>query len=851
MSCKLTLQHEDVEILYGILYYTETSEISRIPAVRHELIHMIMQRNELACYVRHRLELPPMLKSPHLCGRCYAKSSCFLYHKLVDEGNVETSGMGEEFYEVTGHLNTTHQAFFQKWDDLITKEEKVMMKFRRELWTMQSDERQKIGRCFGNVIIDPEFIHEEKDGPKINRFLYAFTKPTPNPGFSFTESQIITGEPVVISDEKGHFALANGYVTKIHKHRIHVAVDRRLYNTRIRKDDFDAERNQIFNGIMEISENGSEKPTVEATKLGETALYRIDKDEFSNGMATVRNNLIKLMEKDVFGAQALRKLIIEGVEPTFLQDPPQYPLSNSAGQASLNTDQRRAIEKVMSAKDYALVLGMPGTGKTTTITHIIRALAAQGKSILLTSYTHTAVDNILLKIRDTGIGVFRIGNVAKVHPGVQEFAKLSGIPMKTVEEIKNAYSQQIVATTCLGINHSIFNQRVFDYCIVDEASQITLPVCLGPVRLAKKFILVGDHYQLPPLVQNKEAQEGGLDISLFKMLSDRHPFSVVNLEHQYRMCEDIMTLSNTLIYDGRLKCGTPAVAQRTLTIPNIDALKKHHIQSSHSFMSQAACLNPARGSCWLRNLIDPSAKVCLVNTDALLSVSREVANGSRIVNECEVTITTQLVESLITVGIDPSEIGVITLYRSQLALLKQNMQQHPSVEMHTADKFQGRDKEVIVLSLVRSNEALNVGDLLKDWRRVNVAFTRARTKLLIIGSASTIKGNDLLADFVNLMASKNWIYNLTPKALEGHVWDEDHKATQSLHSAESGSLCAVAASAQRPKLNVLGGKNTTMIMEKGRKMKQTTLIPTKTGKVDAQRLVSRRPVLMDIINDAS
>lgn len=850
-AIELTLQHEDLEILYGILYYTETSEISRIPAVRHELIQMIMQRNELACYVRHRLELPPMLKSPHLCGRCYAKSSCFLYHKLVDQGNGETSGMGEKFMEVTGHLNTTHQEFFQKWDDLITKEEKVMMKFRKELWTMQSDERQKIGRCFGNVIIDPDFIHEDKDSPKINRFLYAFTKPAPNPGFSFTESQIITGEPIVISNEKGQFALANGYVTKVHKHRIHVAVDRRLYNTRVRKDDFHAERNQVFNGILENFENGSEKLVIKATKPDERALYRIDKDEFSNGMATVRNNLIKLMEKDIFGAQGLRKLIIEGVEPTFLHDPPPYTLSNSASQASLNTDQRRAIEKVMSAKDYALVLGMPGTGKTTTIAHIIRALAAQGKSILLTSYTHTAVDNTLLKIRDAGIGVFRIGNVAKIHPGVQEFADLSGIPMKTVEEIKNAYSRQIVATTCLGINHSIFNQRVFDYCIVDEASQITLPVCLGPIRLAEKFILVGDHYQLPPLVQNKEAQEGGLDISLFKMLSDRHPLSVVNLEHQYRMCEAIMTLSNTLIYDGRLKCGTSAVAQRTLTIPNIDALKKHHIHSSQSFLSQA-CLNPARGSCWLHNLIDPSAKVCLVNTDALLSVSREVANGSRIVNECEVTITTQLVESLITVGIDPSEIGVITLYRSQLALLKQNMRQHPSVEMHTADKFQGRDKEVIVLSLVRSNEALNVGDLLKDWRRVNVAFTRARTKLLIIGSASTIKGNDLLGDFVNLMASRNWIYNLPPKALEGHVWDENLIATQSLNSAESGSLSAIAASAQRPKLKVLGDKkNTTANMKKGWKTKQTTLIPAKTGKVDAQRLMSRRPVLMDIINDAS
>lgn len=815
---------------------------------------MIMQRNELACYVRHRLELPPMLRSPHLCGRCYAKSSCFLYHKLAEEGDGETSGMGEKFDELTAHLNKTHQDFFQKWDDLITKEEKDMMRFRRELWTMQSDERQNIGRCFGNVILDPDFIQEDKEGPKINRFLYGFKKPTPNPGFSFTESQIITGEPVVISDEKGHFALANGYVTKVQKHRIHVAADRRLYNTRIRNDDFDAERNQVFNGIMEIFDNGFETVAAKAKKQDGTALYRIDKDEFSNGMATVRNNLLKLMDKDVFGAQALRKLIIEGVEPTFLRDPPPYTLSNSASQASLNSDQRRAIEKVMSAKDYALVLGMPGTGKTTTIAHIIRALAALGKSILLTSYTHTAVDNILLKIRDAGIGVFRIGNVAKIHPAVQEFADLSGIPMKTVREIKNAYSQQIVATTCLGINHSIFNQRVFDYCIVDEASQITLPVCLGPIRLAKKFILVGDHYQLPPLVQNKEAQEGGLDISLFKMLSDRHPFSVVNLEHQYRMCEEIMTLSNTLIYDGRLKCGTSTVAKRTLAVPNVDALKKHHIHSSQGFMSQTACLNPALGSCWLRNLIDPSVKVCLVNTDALLSVSREVANGSRIVNECEVAITTQLVESLITVGIDPSEIGVITLYRSQLALLKHDLRHHPSIEMHTADKFQGRDKEVILLSLVRSNEALNVGDLLKDWRRVNVAFTRARTKLLIIGSASTIKGNDLLADFVNLMASRNWIYNLPPKALEGHIWDEDLiTTTQSLCSA----VAVGATSAQPPKVKVLGDKKnttTTVIMmkkKKGGNPKQTRLVAAKTGKFDAQRLISRRPVLMDIFNDTS
>lgn len=857
--------------MYGILYYTETSEISRIPAVRHELIHMVIQRNELACYVRQRLELPPMLKSAHLCGKCYAQSPCFLYHKLIDDGNGETSGMGEKYDEMTKHLKPGHQQFFKKWDDLITKEEKVVMRFRRELWTMQSAEREKVGRCFGNVIIDPDSVHNEQDGPKINRFAYAFKKQNPSASFSFTESQITTGEPIVISDEKGHFALASGYVTRVQKHKIYVAVDQQLHNARVRKTGFDAERNQVFTGIMEVVEDGVGQSIVLPTSPEEPVLYRIDKDEFSNGMATVRNNLIQLMEKDVFGAQPLRKLIIEGVAPTFRSTSTPYSLTDSASQASLNVDQKCAIDKVMNAKDYALVLGMPGTGKTTTIAHIIRALAAQGKSVLLTSYTHTAVDNILLKIRDANIGVFRLGNVAKVHPDVQEFANLAGVPMTTVEEIKSAYSRQVVATTCLGINHPIFNQRVFDYCIVDEASQITLPVCMGPIRMARKFILVGDHYQLPPLVQNKEALEGGLDISLFKMLSDNHPSSVVSLEHQYRMCEEIMTLSNTLVYNGRLKCGTSEVAERTITIPNINALEIHH-HSSHSFLtalSKNVCLNPVRGSCWLRDLIDPSVKSCLVNTDALLPVSRESESGSRIVNSCEAKLCTQLVEALITTGVSPSDIGVITLYRSQLALLKQTLRHHqPAVEMHTADKFQGRDKEVVILSLVRSNEKQNVGDLLKDWRRVNVAFTRARTKLLVVGSASTLRGNELLNRFVTLMEDKGWMYDLPTEAADTHVWEEQ-TGTQPVLSLGLGLGLGLGigrggngAGTQKRTHEVMkhGAKKPisdttkqgTQTRSIGPKTKtKTKMVPTKAGTLDVKALMRRRPVLRDILNDAA
>ena len=836
----------DVEIACGMLYYMQSSEISNVPTIRHELVPMIMQRNELASYVRHRAELPPMIKRPHTCGKCFAQTPCFIYHKLVEEGNGETSGLGEKFDDFAKHLNPNHQTFFSKWDALLTKEERDVVKFRKELWTMQSSEREKAGRCFGNIIIDPGSFHEVDGAPKINRYRYTFVKQKPTPGFSFTESQITLGEPIVISDEKGHYALANGYVTGVRKHKIQVTIDRRLHNARAKGSDFDAQRNQTFAGIMEVVENGFGQSTMTPTQPDETVLYRLDKDEFSNGMAMIRNNLIRLMEKNVFGVQALRRLIVENVAPTFKDTASAYNLADTASQASLNIDQRAAIEKVMSAKDYALVLGMPGTGKTTTIAHIIRALVAQGKSVLLTSYTHTAVDNILLKLRNDGIGIFRLGAVAKVHSEVQEFADLAGKPIKTIEDLKRCYTQPIVATTCLGINHAIFNQRVFDYCIVDEASQITLPVCIGPIRMARTFILVGDHYQLPPLVQNQEAQEGGLDVSLFKTLSDNHPSSVINLEHQYRMCEDIMTLSNTLIYDGRLKCGTSAVANRSIVIPNMDALKLHH-RNPLSILSadpKRVCLGPTRGSCWLRDLLDPSVKACFVNTDPLLPLSREaLENGSRITNPCEANLTTQLVESLITAGVTPTDIGVITLYRSQLALIKLSLRHHSGVEMHTADKFQGRDKEVVVLSLVRSNEEQNVGELLKDWRRVNVALTRARTKLLVLGSKSTLLGNELLRDFINLMEAKGWWYDLPSGATEAHVFEDAPTQISGKASAET-------------KLEVNTGKPKTVgagrqVLGEGKENQKGRKMPAKQAKLDVNALMGKRPVLRDIINDAS
>ena len=794
----------DVNVTCGILYYLETSKTFRVESLRNEIRHMIIERNELACYVHDKLDLPPMLKKPHLCKACYSKSECFTYHKLIEGGDGETSGLGETFTEMVSHLNPTHAEFFRRWDGLLTKEERDTMKFRRELWTMLSTERQGVGRCFANVVIEPGSAQENKESTKINRFTYTFVKHKPEAGFSFTESQITIGEPIVISDEKGHFNLASGYVTNVRPTRVVVAVDRRLQNSHRKHEGFDSQTNQVFTGLMESQPDG----TYPSSNLDRSPrLYRIDKDEFANGMATARNNVIRTMERDLFKARELRQLIVDGVAPTFKPGPPSYTLSGPASQQSLNADQHRAIDKVMSAKDYALVLGMPGTGKTTTIAHIIRALVSQNKSILLTSYTHTAVDNILLKIKGDNIPILRIGAVSKVQPEVQTFADLTGVPKKTIEELHTSWQDsKVVATTCLGINHGIFNARTFDYCIVDEASQITLPVCLGPIRHARTFILVGDHYQLPPLVQNKEAQEGGLNVSLFKLLSDMHPQSVVNLEHQYRMAADIMLLSSQLVYNGRLKCGNDTVANRIMHIPNLEAgLSAHHhtlSSLSRSPTNPSICLGD--NQCWLRRALTPTSRCLFLNTDTLSPLSNESSGGSgqRITSPLESTLTAHLVTTLIRSGLVPASIGVITFYRSQLALLKRDIRAHAGsnaageIEMHTADKYQGRDKEVVILSCVRSNEQNSVGELLKDWRRVNVAITRARSKLIVLGSQNTLGESQvpILKGMINIMKAKGWVLDLPGEAVEGHRFDSLATQTQ-LGRTQGGTEAQVQAHA--------------------------------------------------------
>jgi len=231
---------------------------------------------------------------------------------------------------------------------------------------------------------------------------------------------------------------------------------------------------------------------------------------------------------------------------------------------------------------------------------------------------------------------------------------------------------------------------------------------------------------------------------------------VVELTQQYRMNADIMLLSNKLIYDDRLSCGNQKVANQSLILPNAAFIERVHTPAS-----------PCRDPCWLKELMDPSRKAVFVDTDAVPATESHV--GDLVQNVTEATLVQQFTACLLHSGIHAEQIGVVTLYRQQIKLLSHLLSSQPDVEILTADKSQGRDKDCIIMSMVRSNEDGIIGDLVKDWRRMNVAFTRARSKLVIFGSRSTLTRTPLLESFFQLMEGEGWIFRLPRDAHETHA----------------------------------------------------------------------------------
>ncbi|KAG9452225.1 hypothetical protein H6P81_005129 [Aristolochia fimbriata] len=729
----------------GLLYYLHTDQTRGIAVQRSDLVGLIMRRNELAIDILRAAKLqllPPLLRSPSLCKSCRHINACTVLHK-AHGGNMETSGLGDLFDTYVEHLTSSQLDFLRLWDRLIDLEAKESQVTKREI----PDSSTKTGNRTGSLsyfVLDLSNKPISNGSTSTGRFIYRFMRR----GLPIFKSKVQgennldalptiasdvdcllkQGDYVILSTNSGSLAVAKGIIVDTSHSHVSVSFSRRL-------------RLPGSNLASEIADLKKE-------------IWLIDKDEVASTYAIMRFNLITLFMKNAQSAH-LRKIIVDLEAPRFdrgvifSQDP---AISYVQSEKSLNEDQRRAIRKILTAKDYTLILGMPGTGKTSTMVHAVKALLIRGASILLTSYTNSAVDNLLIKLKAQGIDFVRLGRDEAIHEEVRGHC-FSAMNARSVEDIKQRMNQaKVVGVTCLGINHPLLANMKFDICIMDEAGQTTLPVSLGPLAFASTFVLVGDHYQLPPLVKSAEARESGMGKSLFCRLSEAHPQAISALQCQYRMCASIMELSNALIYGNRLRCGSSEVADAKLEI---------------------VCSKPVAS--WLNEVLDPKRSVAFVNTDLLSAL--EAKESKTINNPTEAHIVAEITRELVNGGVSGDEIGIITPYNSQASLIRQVV--CASVEIHTIDKYQGRDKDCILVSFVRSskNPKACTSTLLGDWQRINVAITRAKKKLILVGSCRTLSKVPLLKLLIEKVDEQSGVVHVPEKAIS-YCWGDLRKCSQ-------------------------------------------------------------------------
>uniref|UniRef100_A0A034WE61 DNA replication ATP-dependent helicase/nuclease n=1 Tax=Bactrocera dorsalis TaxID=27457 RepID=A0A034WE61_BACDO len=409
-----------------------------------------------------------------------------------------------------------------------------------------------------------------------------------------------------------------------------------------------------------------------------------------------------------------------------------------------------------------LIKGLPGTGKTQTLVAIVRLLHLMDKSVLITSHTHSAVDNLLVRLKAHKLPMLRLGSGARINDELQEFAEHTVLKdCASVEDLTQKYnSYNIVGVTCLGSAHSLFLHKKFDYCIVDEATQVMQPTTLRPLFFCDKFILVGDPEQLPPLIRSKEARQLGADESLFERLDTKTATAVLTL--QYRMNKSITRLANELTYKGALQCASKEVELDTLQVnlSKDNEAAKWLQRALQTHIDQAVYLLDTKDCTERLNAFNSGEK----NT-ALECASTPTANEkhnksskriSKYTNYCEAAIIMHIVEKLLLAGYAPARIGVIAPYRAQVELLLNLTAQFElhhntgtsklsfaSVEVNTVDQYQGRDKDIILFSGTRTgavdaNERAREAEILEDKRRLTVAITRAKRKLLLVGDAACL-----------------------------------------------------------------------------------------------------------------
>ncbi|RPE12049.1 DUF2075 domain-containing protein [Chitinophaga lutea] len=440
---------------------------------------------------------------------------------------------------------------------------------------------------------------------------------------------------------------------------------------------------------------------------------------------------------------------------------------------NLNGSQQAAVNRILAANELAIVHGPPGTGKTTTLVQAIKAIIRQEKQqVLVVAPSNAAVDLLSEKLSDEGLNVLRVGNPARVsdrlmsltldakmstHPGTKEIKRLKKQAaefrdmahkykrnfgkaerdqrkalfdearniMKSVENTEQyiiddlVAKAQVITATLVGTNHYTVRNLRYKTLVIDEAGQALEPACWIPLLKAEKVVLAGDHCQLSPTIKSAEAARNGLANTLLEKTAALHPQSVVLLEEQYRMHEMIMGYSSSVFYQSRLTAHA-SVAGHLL----------HPEDTPLAFVDTAGC-----------GFDETTEGTSTTNPEEAAFLFKHL---------------TQLVSELAphyTADRFP-DIGIISPYRQQIALLKEQLSHSPALQpylhkisVNTIDSFQGQERDVVYISMTRSNPDNKIG-FLADIRRMNVAMTRARKKLVVIGDSATLSQLPFYANFI-------------------------------------------------------------------------------------------------------
>ena len=450
----------------------------------------------------------------------------------------------------------------------------------------------------------------------------------------------------------------------------------------------------------------------------------------------------------------------------------------------LNPTQERAVNEVLWAKDVAIVHGPPGTGKTTTLVEAINETLMRESQVLVCAQSNMAVDWISEKLVDRGINVLRIGNPTRVNDKMlgftyeRRFESHADYPQlwairKAIRELRKNrkkgsenYHQKmdrlksraaeielrinaelfgearVIACTLVGSAHHLLEGMKFGTLFIDEAAQALEAACWIPMRRASRVILAGDHCQLPPTVKSIAALRAGLGKTLMERIAENKPEVVTLLKIQYRMNDEIMRFSSDWFYGGKVE-SAPQIKYRSVLDYDhpITWIDTSNEENQITIEGEDAPEDSA----------STSSSVSAANQNSDLNFKEQfVGESFGRINKAEAELTLLTLAEYFTkiskrrVLEERIDVGIISPYRAQVQYLKKLIKKYEFfkpyrrlISVNTVDGFQGQERDVILISLVRSNDEGQIG-FLKDLRRMNVAMTRARMKLIILGNKETM-----------------------------------------------------------------------------------------------------------------